>query len=161
MQGKCNVPNGSANLKFGGVYYLFPHGGSAYEVSRFPRLGSHFGVYQKSRFEIITTKGSSTEPKKPDKPLLLEVGKIYEAELIWRKTGYSTPLGKYFITSNKGCYENDQDCYFYSDVELRNAKGRFPLHWFTDIREYNSEAIKEVVKELPREQWQQVDLFSF
>jgi len=160
MQGKCIDPNGSANLKVEGIYYLFPHGGSAYEVSNFPRLGSHFGIYQKSRFEIMSTNELSTEPKKPNKLPLLEAGKVYEAELIWRKKGYSTQLGKYFITSTKGCYVNEQDCYFYSDIELKDAIGRFPLHWFTNIREYNSEEIKEEIKELPREQWQQVDLFN-
>ncbi len=53
LQGKCVDAGASTNLKVGEVYYLFPHGGLAYNVSRFPHSGSHFGTYQKSRFNLV------------------------------------------------------------------------------------------------------------
>ena len=52
-KGKCVDAGACTNLKVGEEYYLFPHGGLAYNVSRFPHSGSHFGTYQKSRFELI------------------------------------------------------------------------------------------------------------
>ncbi len=158
MRGKCIDTGGSTNLKIGEVYYLFPHGGSTYNVSCFPCPGAHFGTYQKNRFEIIKETEtvedvSLPEPKETDELPLLEAGKVYEGELIWRKAGYDTPLGKYFITATYGCYANKNDCYFYTDAELQNARGRFPLRCFANIREYG-------LKELPKEQWQQIDLFN-
>jgi hypothetical protein len=62
LQGKCIDANTCTNLKVGEVYYLFPHGGSAYEVSRFPYVGSHVGTYQKCRFELVETVTSLTTP---------------------------------------------------------------------------------------------------
>lgn len=53
LRGKCVNTGGSTNLKESEVYYLFPHGGLAYNVSRFPHSGSHFGTYQKIRFELV------------------------------------------------------------------------------------------------------------
>ncbi|KOY81556.1 hypothetical protein I6G82_08470 [Lysinibacillus macroides] len=53
LLGRCVDPGPSSNLKKGEVYYLFPHGGLAYCASRFPRIGSKFGIYQKSRFELV------------------------------------------------------------------------------------------------------------
>lgn len=53
LQGKCIDAGACTNLKVGEEYYLFPHGGLAYNVSRFPHSGSHFGTYQKSRFELV------------------------------------------------------------------------------------------------------------
>ena len=53
LQGKCIEAGACTNLKVGEEYYLFPHGGLAYNVSRFPHSGSHFGTYQKSRFELV------------------------------------------------------------------------------------------------------------
>lgn len=53
IRGKCIDAGACTNLKVGEEYYLFPHGGLAYNVSRFPHSGSHFGTYQKSRFELV------------------------------------------------------------------------------------------------------------
>lgn len=53
MQGLCIHAPDKSNLIVGETYYLYPHGGLAYHASRFPRPGSHFGTYQKSRFEIV------------------------------------------------------------------------------------------------------------
>ncbi|MGE7112709.1 hypothetical protein [Lysinibacillus sp. NPDC047702] len=53
LQGKCIDAGACTNLKVGEEYYLFPHGGLAYNVSRFPHTGAHFGTYQKSRFELV------------------------------------------------------------------------------------------------------------
>lgn len=53
MQGRCVLAPDKSNLVEGEIYYLFPHGGSAYNVSRFPHPGAHFGTYQKSRFELV------------------------------------------------------------------------------------------------------------
>ncbi|KOS64650.1 hypothetical protein FJQ98_14245 [Lysinibacillus agricola] len=41
---------------------MFPHGGLAYNISRFSRPGSHFGTYQKSRFEIIAEDATEVSP---------------------------------------------------------------------------------------------------
>lgn len=155
MRGRCIHAPEKSNLVEGEIYFLYPHGGLAYDVSRFPHSGSHFGTYQKSRFEVITGEGP-TEPSKPLEPSMLEEDKVYEAELIWRKEGYSSELGKYFIRATDGCYANKRDCYFYADPELKLPKGRYPLHWFTNIQEHGV----EIIKELPREQWQQMDLFN-
>ncbi len=156
MRGKCIDPSSSTNLKANEIYYLYPAGGSSYHVSRFPRPGSHFGTYQKSRFDIIEEEAWPPEPKKPDVLPVLESGKVYEAELVWKKEGYNAPLGKYFIRSTYGCYTNMQDCYFYDDSTLKQARGLYPIHWFTNIKEFGVEAVKE----LPQKDWKQMDLFN-
>lgn len=53
MRGRCIQAPEKSNLVEGEIYYLFPHGGLAYNVSRFPHPGAHFGTYQKSRFELV------------------------------------------------------------------------------------------------------------
>ncbi len=53
MRGICIQAPEKSNLIEGEKYYLFPHGNHAVEVSNFPHHGSHFGTYQKSRFQII------------------------------------------------------------------------------------------------------------
>ncbi len=62
LQGKCINANASTNLIVGEIYYLFPHGGLAYEVSRFPHVGSHFGAYQKSQFELVVAAKPLSTP---------------------------------------------------------------------------------------------------
>ncbi|MGE7115015.1 hypothetical protein [Lysinibacillus sp. NPDC047702] len=52
-KGICVDAGACTNLKAGEEYFLFPHGGLAYNVSRFPHPGAHFGTYQKSRFELV------------------------------------------------------------------------------------------------------------
>lgn len=159
LQGVCIDTGNSTNLQHNNTYFLFPHGGQAYHVSRFPHEGSHFGTYQKKRFRIVETqKDWPLEPVKPSKQLTLEVGKVYKAELIWRTKGCSvnTQLGTYFIAAITNSYACTTDCYFYLDAALQQPKGRYPLHWFADIQEYDEKAIKE----LPQSQWSQMDLFS-
>lgn len=155
MQGICIETTVSTNLKKGEVYYLFPHGSIAFHASRFPKPGSHFGTYQRSHFEILDTSKDEwpPEPPKPIETPALDKDKIYEAELVWRRKGYSysTDLGVYYIR-----LVGVSDCYFYRDAALKHPKGRFPLHWFENIREYG----EETVKELPQDQWKQMDLFS-
>lgn len=53
MQGRCIQAPEKSNLAVGEIYYLFSHGGLAYNVSRFPHPGAHFGTYQKNRFELV------------------------------------------------------------------------------------------------------------
>ncbi len=53
MRGRCIQAPEKSNLVEGEIYYLFQHGGLAYNVSRFPDPGAHFGTYQKSRFELV------------------------------------------------------------------------------------------------------------
>ncbi|KOY81310.1 hypothetical protein I6G82_02530 [Lysinibacillus macroides] len=62
LLGRCVDPGPSTNLKKGEVYYLFPHGVLAYYASRFPRAESHFGVYQRSRFELVTVDAPTQAP---------------------------------------------------------------------------------------------------
>lgn len=159
LQGVCVDSGSSTNLKIDEIYYLFPHGGQAFNVSRFPREGSHFGTYQKARFQIAEPVNDwSIEPVQPVEPTQLEKGKVYKAELIWSKKGYSydTPLGTYFITAINSGLTCKTDCYFYKDATLQRPQGRFPLHWFTSIQEYD----ENIIVELPRNEWQQMDLFS-
>lgn len=61
FQGKCIDTGGSTILRKGELYYLFPHGGHAYCASRFPRLRSHFGMYQKDRFELVDVAFNAPE----------------------------------------------------------------------------------------------------
>lgn len=155
LQGICIEITTSTNLEKGEVYYLFPHGPTAFHASRFPRPGSHFGTYQRRYFEIID-KSKEEWPPEPPKPLeilALDKDKIYEAQMVWRSKGYSygTDLGIYYIKP-----VGLSDCYFYRDAALLHPKGRFPLHWFENIREYGEESEKE----LPQDQWQQIDMFS-
>lgn len=159
LQGLCIDAGSSTNLQQDNIYYLVPHGGQAYHVSRFPRVGSHFGTYQKERFKIVEAQEDwPSEPVKPKKPKTLEIGKVYKAELIWTSKGYScsTQLGTYFIAAINNCYACATDCYFYLDAALQQPKGRFPLHWFADIQEYD----EKIIVELPRSEWSQMDLFS-
>lgn len=53
MRGRCIQAPEKSNLVEGEIYYLFPHGVLAYNVSRFPHPGAHFGTYQRSRFELV------------------------------------------------------------------------------------------------------------
>ncbi len=53
MRGRCIQAPEKSNLVEGEIYYLFQHGGLAYNVSIFPHPGAHFGTYQKSRFELV------------------------------------------------------------------------------------------------------------
>lgn len=159
LQGICIQETNSSNLKKDEKYYLFPHGQGAYFVSRFPTEGSHFGAYQKHYFEIVKDQDNwPLEPMKPNNLPVLQERKVYKADLIWRKEGYAhgSPLGTYFLTATTGCYQCATDCNFYVDAELKQFKGRFPLHWFKDIQEYDENATVE----LPRHEWQQMDLFS-
>ncbi|MFY0521618.1 hypothetical protein ACOMCU_27985 [Lysinibacillus sp. UGB7] len=159
MQGLCMDSGNSTNLQNGDIYYLFPHGGQAFNVSRFPRKGSHFGTYQKDRFKIVEDEDKwPQEPVKPNNQQTLEKGKVYKAELVWRSKGYaeSTQPGTYFIAAVNNCYVCKTDCYFYLDAERQQPKGRFPLHWFTNIQEYDENAVVE----LPRNEWRQMNLFG-
>lgn len=53
MRCVCIQASNTTNLVAEETYYLFPHGGEAYYVSRFPRQGSHLGAYQKLNFAIV------------------------------------------------------------------------------------------------------------
>jgi len=159
LQGVCIDTGSSTNLQNGNKYYLFPHGSQAFHASRFQREGSHFGTYQKERFKIIEEMEEwPSEPIKPSNLPILQIGTVYKAELVWRKQGYadSIPLRTYFIAAIDNCYACATDCYFYLDAALKESKGRFPLHWFESIQEYDEKAIME----LPRSDWQQMDLFT-
>lgn len=157
LQGICIQETNSSNLKKNEKYYLFPHGQGAYFVSRFPTEGSHFGAYQRGYFKIVKEQANwPPEPNKPSNLPVLQDRKIYKAELIWRKEGYHTTLGTYFLTATTGCYRCSTDCNFYLDAALTQFKGRYPLHWFKDIQEYDENAIIE----LPRNEWQQLNIFG-
>ncbi|MCL1701599.1 Holliday junction resolvase RecU [Lysinibacillus sp. Bpr_S20] len=69
MQGRCIQAPEKSNLVEGEIYFLFPHGGLAYNVSKFSRPGSHFGTYQKSRFEVISEDATEVEEKHDEKYL--------------------------------------------------------------------------------------------
>lgn len=68
MRGRCIQAPEKSNLVEGEIYYLFPHGGLAYNVSKFPHPGAHFGTYQKSRFELVDVVVDAPA-KVPDKYL--------------------------------------------------------------------------------------------
>lgn len=156
MQGICIDDSPSSNLKMGETYFLFPHGSNHVYASRFNRKGSHFGAYEKRLFEVIQEPIKQDWPLEPQGPKAmpeLDRSKVYKAELIWRKKEYEgKKLGTYYIKPRK------TNCWFYIDLKLEIAGGCFPIHWFDNFREHDPNVVVEI-KELPKEDWEQMRLF--
>ncbi|MBO0962515.1 hypothetical protein J1P26_22735 [Neobacillus sp. MM2021_6] len=128
LQGICIDTGYTAVLQKGTSYYLFPNGDNHYYVSKFPNEGAHMGCFQERYFQVLE------EEQWPDEPEIRLVSfdpeKLYKARLIWRKRGYkSVELKNYYIKSKV------THGYFYSDMALKECRGCFPLHWFTDFQE--------------------------
>lgn len=160
MIGRCVEATNTTNLVVGETYYLFPHGGSAYYVSRFPRKGSHIGAYQKHYFELVDETENDTS-EMVNETIEFEHGKVYKARLSNAPNEHYENGGTYYLTSTSGPYCNQADCYIYKDRMFRVFCGRFSISRFSDIEEIEMIVKKEVeVVELPRDQWEQIDLFS-
>jgi len=68
MKGICIEAPVNSNLVINQEYYLTPHGGHAFLVSRFPSALSHFGAYQRTYFKVTNDEAENTpESKKDDK----------------------------------------------------------------------------------------------
>ncbi|MGM7634196.1 sugar ABC transporter [Bacillus sp. Hm123] len=86
----------------------------------------------------------------------LEAGKVYSAQLIWRRKGYrGKELKQYYIKP-----DNQKNTNFYADKELKEFQGRYPLHWFADFKLI--EDIEEQLVELVEEptNFEQMSLFE-
>ncbi|WP_431810829.1 hypothetical protein [Lysinibacillus capsici] len=162
MQGKCIQAPEKSNLVEGEIYYLFPHGSSAFEVSRFPHTGSHFGTYQKSRFEIVAEDVTVTEIQTKETQL-----KKYLARVIKPPSHFYRVGEEYIVTdpSENGYYsvflKSRPDCAPVGSylTECFDIIGPFELIEEPVQKQKNETEI--VIKELPQDQWQQIDLFSF
>lgn len=120
----CIDANNSDLLKEGQPYFIHEAGPGVGYVSRFPRQGSHFGMYQLNRFK---------QPKEPVEPPTwdsshLDRNKIYSAELFYSRR-YIIKLGLYYIKPRK-THAN-----FYKDPACTQFQGCFPLAWFTNLIE--------------------------
>lgn len=175
MQGICVEASNTTNLVVGETYYLFPHGGSAYYVSRFLIEGSHFGAYQKRYFEIVReTVHENNEIAQESNKLVHEINKVenvaielqpnkvYRARLYRNPKGYNRQFGIYYVTSTAPPYYHPENCIFYKDPGLTQLCGRFRVEWFTDFEEVTEQTQKEIIVEaveLPKDEWEQLQLF--
>lgn len=172
MKGVCIDDSMTTVLVAGETYFLVPHGSENVYVSRFPRSGSHFGCFQKSRFELVNeTVDLPNEPTAYDMSdqkviPVLQDNRIYKARLFTNPKNYPVKLGIYYISQTTYLKKPSKtDCYFYSDPKLQKFEGRFPIAWFTDFEEITSDAVtenepKQKEVELPKDHWEQLDLFS-
>lgn len=163
MQGRCIQAPEKSNLVEGEIYFLFPHGGLAYNVSKFPRPGSHFGTYQKSRFEVIAEDATevqllTVEEEKHDEKYLARIVK---------------PPSHFYLVGEEYIITQPDENGYYS-VFLKGRPdyapvGSYKTECFEIISAFEMAAvqvpeqkneIEPVKSELPREQWQQMDLFS-
>jgi hypothetical protein len=131
FQGFYKGTGNSEILQEGKKYYLFPNGEQHYYVSPFPNEGAHTGCYQASRFELVEDEGLYPE---------LDREKHYSAELIYRRSGYSsTPLKRYYIQPKK------THAYFWEDSHLTQFRGCFPLEWFDHFVEFEVVPVEEII----------------
>jgi hypothetical protein len=128
LQGICIDPGQTVVLEKGKNYFLFPNGTQHYYVSKFPNKHAYKGCFQTKYFQIIQKEEWSNEPDV--KALGLDQGKVYKANLIWRRPGYkSTELQEYYVRPKT------TNGYFYKDSNLKECNGCFPLHWFANFME--------------------------
>jgi hypothetical protein len=128
LRGICTDLGQTAVLELGKSYYLFPNGTQHYYVSNFPDRNAHRGCFQTKYFQIIEKEIWPPEPEV--KEFRLDRGKLYRAELIWRKSGYKdVDLKGYFIKP----LTTHGD--FYHDINFSKLGGCFPLHWFKNFVE--------------------------
>lgn len=66
MKGICIEAPVNSNLVINQEYYLTPHGGQAFLVSRFPSALSHFGAYQRTYFKVTNNEADSAPVSKED-----------------------------------------------------------------------------------------------
>lgn len=133
MEGICVDKNQSTVLENGKRYFLFPNGPDHYYVSNFNNNKSHFGCFQALYFQLIEKEIWPPEPV--PKSISLDHGKIYKANLIWRKPGYKiVELKDYYIRPGETHAE------FFKDKDLTKCCGCFPLHWFSNFRSIETES---------------------
>ncbi|MDY0395404.1 hypothetical protein ACFSMW_13425 [Virgibacillus halophilus] len=65
MKAICVDATNSNILQEGTEYYVFPHGASAFYVSKFNSSQAHSGVFQRIRFEITEEEKSADEMSHP------------------------------------------------------------------------------------------------
>lgn len=166
MRGRCIDPGATLALELNKVYYLFPNGPHAYYVSRFNNPGAHLGCYQAEYFKefqesIGVAFYGPWQPEEPHEephqegwpeepaaaPIGLEPGKLYLANLIWRRPGYKqTKLQQYYVRAKQ------THGYFYKDPQLKQCGGCFPLHWFVGFKEIQEpESVQETAESVHKE----------
>jgi hypothetical protein len=136
LQGICTDLGQTAVLELGKSYYLFPNDTQHYYVSKFPNRDSHKGCFQAKYFQIIEKDTRSSEPEMRE--FRLDHGKLFKAELIWRKRGYKTVELKEFFIRPLTTHGD-----FYHDINFSKLGGCFPLHWFTNFVEVQQGAIEQ------------------
>lgn len=160
MQGKCIQAPEKSNLVEGEIYYLFPHGSSAFEVSRFPHAGSHFGTYQKSRFEIIAEDVTEIQTRETQL-------KKYLARVV-KPPSHFYRVGEEYIITEKS--ENGYYSVFLKSRPDHAPVGSYLTECFEIITPYETTEVNIIPKpivetipvliELPPEQWQQMNIFD-
>ena len=120
----CLDNDNSDQLSQGEKYYLFEAGPQHVYVSRFPKEGSYFGVYEANRFGELP---KDTEPPEWDSSHL-DRSKIYKAELFYSRR-YVMELTVYYVKPRK-THAN-----FYKDPACTVFLGCFPLSWFRNFIE--------------------------
>lgn len=126
MRGICIDDTNSANLKKGEIYYLFPHGELAYYASRFDSEKSHFGAFQKNRFQIIDEKSQ------------FKKGDCLKAYL-WKEDKFLAK-GHYYlkIASNDGEY-----AYVYDDPRFKVCLGGRFIKNFKDFEKHDPDMLPQ------------------
>lgn len=137
MRGRCIQAPDKSNLVEGEIYYLFPHGGLAYNVSRFPHPGAHFGTYQKSRFELVDVASDET----------VKAPKKYLARVV-KPPSHSYLIGEEYIITEPGANG-------YYSVFLKNRPSVAPVGSFKNIRCFEyiepfEEVNANLVNEIPK-----------
>lgn len=122
----CIDDSCSNTLAKGTVYYAFSHTDSAYYISHFPRKGSHFGAFQRERFEgFVENESPSAEA--------INNRIIYQANYIGECRHYKRAL--IFIGDTYGPYKTASSVYVYADAEGKKVLGRASKKDFVNLRE--------------------------
>jgi len=123
LRGKCIDAGACTNLKVGEEYYLFPHGGLAYNVSRFPHSGSHFGTYQKSRFDLVEAA----------REVPVQIPSKYLARVVKQPSHFYRIGEEYIITDSKA---NGYYSVFLTSRPNHGPVGSYKSNYFEIIEPY-------------------------
>jgi hypothetical protein len=167
LQGICVDTGASTVLEKGKKYFLFSNGPNHYNVSKLPKVSAHTGCFHKSLFQIVQEDEWPPEPSSDNVPIL-DSSKVYKARLVWRRPGYQqVKLGMYYLQP-AGTH-----AYVHRDKQLKKFIGCFPLHWFAEFREvdtdqnetnevvFETETLECETKEEKHETFEQMCIFDF
>jgi len=153
-KGKCVDAGVCTNLKVGEEYFLFPHGGLAYNVSRFPHPGAHFGTYQKSRFELVVDAAMEVSTQIKSK---------YLARVVKPPSHFYLIGEEYIITEPR---ENGYYSVFLKSRPNHGPVGSYRSNYFEIIEPYEVTEVA-VVNDMPemvnapvkKQKYEQMSLF--